>query len=337
MPRINKKITSEELITDFIDYCSYKNLAIKTIKSYNQTLLLFAKYLEEEKNITDVRKVGKEIVEGYLSFTKERGKYSFTSSIDTLNKNHMDKRSDIGREISNTTLNNYLRNIKVFFNWLEENRIIKNNTVKECKFVKVVRSAKDQLTDAEYTRLVKSMDCTKYHEFRDYTITNLLFDTGMRLSETLSLTIDDVDFDRRTIYLKADRTKGKKDRIVFYSNEMSKLLRRWIRNKDIICETELLFPTRGTVGKLSPTNFERNFKEYLKRSRIDKNVTPHALRNNFARRFLISSRDIYTLSRILGHSSVTVTEKAYLDFVDEDLRNSYKNYSPLENMKRGGK
>ena len=81
MPRINKNITSEELITDFIDYCNYRNLSIKAIKAYNQTLLLFAKYLEKEKNITDMRKVGKEIVKEYLSFTKERGKYSFTSRL----------------------------------------------------------------------------------------------------------------------------------------------------------------------------------------------------------------------------------------------------------------
>lgn len=337
MPKINKNITIEDLVTDFIDYCNYKNLSMKTIKSYNQTLLLFAKYLEEEKQITDVKCVNKEYVEEYLLFTKERGKYSYTSSIDTLNKNYMDRRSDLGKEISDSTLNNYLRNIKVFFNWLENNETIKINTVKKCKSIKNMRISKDQLSDEEFIRLTKSMDCTKFHEFRDYTIVNLIFDSGMRLSETLSLTINDVDFDRRTIHLKADKTKGKKDRVVFYSNKMSKLLRRWIRNKDVFCETELLFPTRGTIGELSPSNYERNFKIYLKRSGIDKKITPHTLRNNFARRFLIASKDIYALSKILGHSSVTVTEKAYLDLVDEDLRNSYKNYSPLENIGKGGK
>lgn len=337
MPRIKRNITLEEIISEFITYCDYKNLAIKTIKSYSQTLLLFAKYLEEEKQITDIKKIKKENVEEYLTFTKERGKYSFTSSIDTLNKNYMDKRSDLGKEVSDTTLNNYLRNIKVFFNWLEENQIIKNNTVKKCCYIKNTRTSKDQLTDSEYIRLIKSMDCTKFHEFRDYTITNLLFDTGMRLSETLSLTVNDIDFDRKTIYLKANETKGKKDRVVFYSNEMARLLRRWLRNKDVICDTELLFPTSGTVGKLSSSNFERNFRVYLQRSKIDKKVTPHSLRNNFARRFLIASKDIHTLSKILGHSSVTVTEKAYLDLMDEDLRNGYNNYSPLENLKRGGR
>ena len=85
-------------------------------------------------------------------------------------------------------------------------------------------------------------------------------------------------------------------------------------------ETELLFPTQRTNGVLSISNFERNFRIYLKRSKINKSITPHGLRNKFARRFLLMSSDIHTLSKILGHSSVTVTEKAYLDFMDEDFR-----------------
>ena len=199
MPRITKNITSGELIIDFIDYCNYKNLSIKTIKSYNQTLLLFAKYLEEEKQITDIRKVDKNIVQEYLSFTKERGKYSFSSSEEGIIKANIDKRTDIGKEVSDATLNNYLRNIKAFFTYLKDNNIIKNNGVKEVKHIKVVRKAKEQLTDDEYKKLIRVLDLSKFHEFRDYTIINLIFDTGMRLRETLNLTIYNVDITRRTI------------------------------------------------------------------------------------------------------------------------------------------
>ena len=81
-------------------------------------------------------------------------------------------------------------------------------------------------------------------------------------------------------------------------------------------------------------SFESNFKRYLLRAGIDKEYTPHALRNNFAKRCLMNGMDIYTLSRILGHSSVTVTEKAYLDLNDRDLRNRYQNFSPIENMRK---
>lgn len=333
MPRITKKTKEmNDIIFDYLDYCNYKNLSKKTIKSYSQTLLLFSKYLEEEKQITDIRKVDKNVLEEYLTFTKERGKYSYTSSIDTLNKNYMDMRSDINKPISNSTLNSYLRNIKAFFTYLVSNKIVKNSNIHECKFIKVERKAKEQLTDAEFNKLIKSMDCTKYSEFRDYTIIQLIFDTGMRISETLSLTINDVDILRKTILIPAEINKSKKDRVVFYSDKMSKIFQRWVKFKDNYVENELLFPTqRNTI--LSTTNFERNFKIYLKRSGINKNITPHGLRNNFARRCLMSGMPLIILSKILGHSSVTVTESAYLDLQDEDLRREYKNYSPLMNLK----
>lgn len=335
MPKVIKKHKQIiDLIQDFLDYCSYKNLSSKTIKSYNQTLVLFMRYLEEEKDITDINKIDKEIVQEYITFTKDRGKYSFVASTDGMIKANIDKRSDIGEQVSDSTLNNYLRNIKVFFNWLEENHIIKQNTVSKCKFLKTERKSKDQLTDEEFNKLVKSMDISKFHEFRDNIICNLIMDTGMRLSETLHLTINDVDFTRRTILIPAEINKGRKDRVVFYSQTMAKLLHRWIRFKDTYQETELLFPTHRTNTILSVSNFERNFRIYIKRARINKTITPHGLRNNFARRFLLASNDIHTLSKILGHSSVTVTEKAYLDLMDEDFRKKYQRFSPLENMQK---
>lgn len=308
---------------------------MKTIKSYYQTLTLFGKYLEEEKEIHQISKVDKKVVEEYLEFTKERGKYSYVANEKSLQVNYQQNRKDFGKELTPSTLNNYLRNIKVFFNWLEENNIIQNNTVCNVKFVKSKRKAKDQITDKEWNDLIKSMDLTKFHEYRDYIITNLILDTGMRITETVNLTIHDVDMSRRTILIPAEINKGKKDRVVFFGQKMAKLLARWVRFKDAMQESELLFPTQRTNSVLTASNFERNFREYKARVGLEKKITPHALRNNFARRFLIASGgDIYTLSKLLGHSSVTVTEKAYLDLSDEDLRNAYKRYSPLENIKK---
>ena len=335
MPKISKKVKSiDDVIVDYLEFCTYKNLTIKTIKSYNQTLMLFSQYLKEEKQITDIRKINKEFVEEYIQFTKERGKYSFTSTEEGSKKANMDKRLDIGKEVSSGTLNNYLRNIKAFASYLEENNIVKDTRIHECKFIKTERKAKEQLTDQEYSKLIKSIDCSKFHEFRDYTVINLIFDTGMRLSETLHLTINDVDIIRRTILIPADITKGRKDRVVFFSMDMAKLLQRWLKFKDTMQETELLFPTQRTNGIISNPNFERNFRNYLKRANINKNITPHGLRNNFSRRFLLNGGNLMILSKILGHSSVKVTESAYLDLQDEDLRRKYQAYSPLENMKR---
>ncbi len=335
MPRISKKSKSiDDIIVNYLEYCNYKNLSLKTIKSYHQTLMLFSKYLEEEKQITDISKINKNIVEEYISFTKERGKYAFVSSEEGAIKANIEKRSDIGKEVSDSTLNNYLRNIKAFATYLEDNNISKNTKIHECKFIRTERRAKEQLTDAEFNRLVKTLDCTQYHQFRDLTVINLIFDTGMRLSETLHLTTNDIDLLRRTILIPADLTKGRKDRVVFYSPQMAKLLQRWLKFKDTIIETEILFPTQRTNTFISNPNFERNFRGYLKKAGIKKYVTPHGLRNQFARRFLLNNGSLVVLSKILGHSSSKVTEQAYLDIMDEDLRKKYQAYSPLANMNK---
>lgn len=335
MPRITKKSKEiNDIILDYLEYCNFKNLSNKTIKSYHQTLILFAKYLEEEKQITEIRKVDKDIVTEYIEFTKDRGKYSYVASEEGMIKANIDKRTDIGKPISNVTLNSYLRNIKAFFTYLKDNNIISKSNVHECKFIKTERKSKEQLTDEEFNKLIRCIDCTKFHEFRDFTIINLIFDTGMRLSETLHLTINDVDISRKTILIPAEINKGKKDRCVFYSEKMSKLLQRWLRYKDTFVENELLFTTQRTNSIITNSNFERNFRIYLKRAKIMKNITPHVLRNNFSRRCLLGGMPITILSKLLGHSSTAVTESAYLDLLDEDLRKKYQNYSPLENMKK---
>lgn len=162
MPRIKKKKEFVYYIQDFIDYCSYKELSVKIIKSYYQTLTLFFKYLEEEKDIDNINDVDKYVVEEYINFTKERGKYSYVASEESLNKTYQNNRRDIGKEISVSTLNNYLRNIKVFFNWLYDTGLIKFNNIAKTKFIKEKRRVKDQLSDEEYKQLIKEIDITKF-------------------------------------------------------------------------------------------------------------------------------------------------------------------------------
>ena len=329
MPKISKNLSLSNAIIDYIDYCSYKNLSKKTIQAYFQTLTLFAEYCKTELNITDVNQVTKEIVEQYISFTKERGKYSYTSTSNKLMQNIFSKRDNYKR-VSDCTLNNYLRNIKAFFSYFNEENIYKNN-IHEVKYIKTQRKAKEQITDVEYKRLLSVLDKSKFAEYRDFIICNTIFDTGMRLSETLALTVDNVNLKECSIILDGSITKSKKDRVVFFSRKMQRLLKAYITYKDCVKDSDLLFPTQNNT-MLKTNNFESNFKKYLKRAKINKNITPHSLRNNFARRFLLNGGDIYTLSRILGHSSVKVTENAYLDLQDKDIRKMYNRYSPLENM-----
>ena len=257
-------------VEDFIDYCVEKGLSRKTYSSYEQTLRLFAKYLQEEKNVTEVARVNQEMIRDYIKYIRQRGKYTAYANEKSKAANFPDKRKDYGKKVSDVTINNYVRNIKVFFNYLVDQREIRRSPAEKIKQIKVVRKPLYYMNDLEYHQLMNAFNLSKLHEYRDYVIINTMLDTGMRVGECLAMEV---------------------------------------------------------------INFETNLRKYTARAEL-KNIHPHVFRNNFAKRFLINGGDIYTLSRILGHSSVEVTEKAYMDLDVSDLKHMYESYSPLSNMRR---
>ena len=131
------------------------------------------------------------------------------------------------------------------------------------------------------------------------------------------------------IVLRAEITKGRRDRTVYFSARTEKILRRWLQFKDRYVESDCLFPVKASGMSVTVSNFEANFKGYLRCAGLKETITTHCLRNNFAKRCLMNGMDIYTLSRLLGHSSVTVTERAYLDLTDEDIGKRYRRFSPI--------
>lgn len=320
-------------IDEFMVYCQSRQLRQKTLNSYEQALRLFERWCAEELELTTVDKVTESVIRRYILSLQERGKYSFYADEKKKDSNHPDRRRDYRKPVSAATINNYIRDLRVFFNWLDSEYLLKKNPMKKIRQIKVNRAAKEFLSDDEFKRLVRQLDKSYYSEHRDFAMISLMIDSGMRLGECSVLLMEDVDLSHRRIALRADITKGRKDRVVFFSPKTETILRRWLQYKDRYAESPYLFPAKYSGSPIQVSNFEKNFKRYLQRAGLNEKLSPHCLRNNFAKRCLMSGMDIYTLSRLLGHSSVTVTEKAYLDLTDEDIGKKYQHYSPLSNMK----
>lgn len=319
-------------VDDFLNYCDYKGLAKKTIRSYDQTLKLFIRYLQDESSIIKTEQVKEQHIIDYIKSIKERGKYTVVANASTKRYNHPENRRDFGKKVSTETLNNYIRNLRVYFNYMYDHRLIKSNPMKKIKPTKTTRKAKEYIEDKDFNNLLDSFDLSKFHEYRDYIITQLIFDTGMRISETLLIKdASDINFTERMIFLPAENTKGKKDRYVFFSVAMATELRRWLQYRDRYTESEYLFcSVRGTP--ITERSFESNFTVYGER--IGKpEISPHVLRNNFAKRYLMSDGNIFDLSKILGHSSVEVTQQCYADLTENDLSKKYQKHSPLMNLR----
>ena len=325
-------LSFEWQIDEFMVFCRSRQLREKTMNSYEQTLRLFERWCAEELNITTVDKVSESVIRRYILNLQERGKYSFYANDKAKEINYPDRLRDFRKPISPITINNYIRNLRVFFNWLDRDYILKKNPMRKIQQLKVNRQTKEFITDDEFKKLTRSLDKSYYPEHRDYAMIMLMIDSGMRIGECSVLLVEDIDLAHRKIFLRAEITKGRKDRFVFFSSKTETILRRWLQFKDRYVESAYLFPTKPNKTPIQVSNFEINFKRYLQRANLNQKLSPHCLRNNFAKRCLMNGMDIYTLSKILGHSSVKVTEEAYLDLNDDDMSKRYHHYSPLANM-----
>ena len=324
-----KNLDFEWLTDEFMLYCRSTQLREKTMSSYEQTLHLFGRWLSDELKIYTVDKITENVIRKYIDDLMVRGKYTFYVNDLSKKKNYPDRRRDYRKPVSVTTINNYIRNIRVFFNWMERDYIIRKNPMKKIRQLKNNRQAKVFLSDEDLKKLLSKFDKSYFTEHRDYVMIMLMLDSGMRLGECSTLLITDLELARKRIKLRAEETKGRKDRTVYFSPKTELVLRRWLQFKDRYVESDYLFPVKEHGGSIGVGNFESNFKKYINRAGLNEEYSPHCLRNNFAKRCLMNGMDIFTLSKILGHSSVEVTEQAYLDLTDEDISKQYHRASPL--------
>ena len=334
---LRQKFRNQEFdyaIDEYLYYCQSRRLRQKTMQSYEQTLRLFERWAKEREGITNPDDVRPQTIRRYICELQERGKYTFYACEDQARISCPERRRDYRQPVSVTTINNYIRNLRAFFNWYADEHPPRDSPMKKIRPLKDERQKREYLEDDEVRKLLNIFDKSYFSERRDVTIILLLLDTGMRLGECLALKIDSVDLVERTIVIPAETTKGCKERCVFFSTKTARELRRWLAFKDRYIETPVLFPVKATGFPLGVCTFETNFRSYIRRAGINKPISPHALRNNFAKRCILAGMDIYTLSRILGHSSVTVTEKAYLDLTDNDIKHCYQQFSPIENLNK---
>jgi integrase/recombinase XerD len=314
-------------VDNFMVYCDSKSLSRKTKASYEQTLNLFTRYLLDHHNIAEVSEVKTAHIRAYIKYLRERGKYTVVANDDSKTKNFPDNRPDLNKQISDSTIANYLRNIKVFFNFLHNEREIKENPAEKVKNIKPQRKQKALLPREEIKRVLDACETSTFHGFRSWIMIRLMLDTGIRSGECVAIRPENVDFKARAILI--ENPKNNRQRYVFFSFRLSHDLKRWFTYRDRFSDSIYLFPTiRGTM--LDVSNFERMLKKIGKSVHV--NIQAHQLRNNFAKYYLLNGGDFVTLSRILGHSSVEVTQKAYLDFTDSEIARKYQQHSPLNNL-----
>jgi integrase/recombinase XerD len=228
------------------------------------------------------------------------------------------------RGASHITINSYLRCVNAYFRWLhvEHGRdAIRIPKLKEEQ--KILQT----LSTEGIEKIMKFRPkATSRNLFRAHLIALTILDTGLRISEVLGLVVTDVDLDNLLLRVKG---KGGKHRLVPFSYELRKILFRYIRAK-----TRLLFGTRNET-QVSTVNIGRDIRVLGRRIGITGvRFSPHTLRHTFAVTFLRNGGDVYMLSRILGHSSITTTTVYLRSIGIEALATAHQKFSPLVGLQR---
>jgi site-specific recombinase XerD len=227
------------------------------------------------------------------------------------------------------TQNYYLIALRAFLKFLRK-RDVAALSPEKIELAKVPERSLDLITPAELSRLMKATEGTDLKSLRDKAIIELLFSTGLRVSELCALN-SDIDLSRDELSV---RGKGEKVRVVFLSNPAKAAVAAYIkRRKDM---EEALFvsipiPSKdGTTGKRTPSRLtsrsvERMIKIYATKAGITKKVTPHVLRHSFATDLLSNGADIRSVQQMLGHASINTTQ-IYTHVTDTHLRDIHKKF-----------
>ncbi|MFM1825931.1 MAG: hypothetical protein RLZZ37_566 [Actinomycetota bacterium] len=302
-----------------------------TYSWYSKTLEDFLEYLKIEKNRSEntIRSYQTDL-ELLLEFVNNKGVLSFNKISTELIKEWIISLKK--NQISNTTISRRISSVKVFFNYLIKNNLIEiNPTLKVIapKLNKVLpnilgQKQAEQLLDqaAIYEIEEESIDI----RIRDYAILEVLYSTGIRVSELVGLNIHDVNFNNLTLKVLG---KGRKERVVPFGIPAREALDKYLneaRNKFNDKNSLALFlGQRGS--RLNVRQVRRILNKAMSQIENGKEISPHDLRHSAATHMLEAGADLRIVQELLGHSSLATTQK-YTHVTIERLREVFANAHP---------
>ena len=269
-----------------------------TVESYIEDIYKYLEYIEKNKHIYNALDIDSNSIINYLSY---------------LDKNNYEK-STIVRKITS---------IKLFHKYLNEKYNIPDVSTKIDK-PRVRRKLPNILTIEEVDNLL-NIQLNNAYDFRNKAMLELMYSSGLRVSELVELKIKDIDLDNG--YVKCFG-KGSKERIVPIGEIAVDYLKKYIYEyRDSMKKgyyTENVF-LNNHGKKISRQGFFLIIKEIAKEKKIEKNITPHMLRHSFATHLLNNGADLRTIQEMLGHSSITTTQ-IYTNVSTDILKENYELY-----------
>lgn len=292
----------DQWLDQFLHYLIVeKGLSSNTIEAYRHGLNRFLNHLKE-KGVQEIQKVCKFHVQGFLL---------------ALRKQNL---------TAKTTVRN-LAAIRTFFKFLVQEGILEANPIENLESPKVAKTLPEILTLKEIEQILEQPDLHTSLGKRDRAMLEMLYATGMRVSELLQLPIHQMNLEGGYVLLYG---KGSKERIVPIGGEAMKWVTLYLKESRGILlkrkESPFLFVNRS--GKaMSRQRFWKSLKNYAKRAGLRKRITPHLLRHSFASHLLERGADLRSVQMMLGHVDISSTQ-IYTHVTGERLKKVHQQYHP---------
>ncbi|MDW8165739.1 MAG: site-specific tyrosine recombinase XerD [Elusimicrobiota bacterium] len=292
------------LVEKFLEFIKFeKGLSQNTIDAYRRDLTQYFNFLQQINK--DIHTVSSEDITDFLW---------------QLKKNNL-KNNSIYRKTSCITQ---------FHKFLIAEEITKNNPVEFISKPKLQRKLPQVLSYEEVEKILNFIPKKKFNDIRNKAMLEMLYATGMRVSELVNLKFNQLDLSNKYIRVIG---KGNKERIVLLNSKSIQALKDWLEirakkfQKRLIPEYDQ-YVFLSKLGKpISRIDFWEQLKNYVKKVGISKNVSPHTLRHSFATHMLKYGADLRVVQELLGHSDISTTQ-IYTHIDKQHLKELHKKYHP---------
>lgn len=290
----------EKQIKLFLEFLQNdKKLSDNTLQSYKRDINQFEKYVEE--NQINYIKVDEKIVKEYLEFLQNIGKKS-------------------------STVSRNLASIRSFYQYLVRTKIVLQDPTNNIQAPKIEKRVPSILTAKEVELLLDQPQDVDLKGIRDKAMLEFAYATGMRVTEIISLNIEDVNFEESYVSCKT----GVKQRNIPLGTMSLKALKEYVNEaRPYLIKDENVKSLFVNINgkRLTRQGFWKIVKYYKEQAHITKDITPHVLRHSFATHLLQNGADLKAIQTMLGHSDISSTQ-VYMQFQDPALRNVYKKAHP---------
>ena len=290
-----------------------------------ECLEIFNKYLIEVKKSSD------NTLSSYLRDIRQLGKYLDGHNYKTLETvgekeltDYISWQRNNGKSVA--TVSRSIASIKCFYSFMVNSGYITDNPSTKLVPDKTTQKLPQILTSKEVELLLEQPECIDAKGYRDKAMLELLYATGIRVSEIINLDIDDVNISAGILRCKS---KGKERYIPMYSAAIKALSEyaEFIRPEMIADPAEKSFFVNINGERMSRQGFWKIIKSYQQKAHIDKDITPHTLRHSFAAHLLENGADLHSIQEMLGHADISSTQ-IYSQLVKKQLKDVYKKAHP---------